>query len=57
MIKFDGFLKVYLEGTDSEDEEKSSMLPNLSLNENLGNTYISATQGSQDLHTGIQKHL
>ena len=29
MIKFDGFLKVYLESTDDETEEQDGMLPNL----------------------------
>jgi len=44
MIKFDGFLKVYLEGTDNEDEEQASMLPNLRINENLEYNFINATQ-------------
>ncbi len=45
MIKFDGFLKVYLEGTDFEDdEEQEGMLPKLALGDNLGNNYITATQ-------------
>ena len=44
MIKFDGFLKVYLEGTDYEEEEQDGMLPNLSVQDPLGNNYISATQ-------------
>jgi DNA topoisomerase I len=44
MIKFDGFLKVYLEGTDLEEEEQEGMLPNLSVNDPLGNNYITATQ-------------
>ena len=29
VIKFDGFLKVYLEGTDDENEEQEGMLPAL----------------------------
>ncbi len=29
VLKFDGFLKVYLEGTDDEDEETSGILPPL----------------------------
>ena len=29
MIQFDGFLKVYLESSDDEDEEQEGMLPNL----------------------------
>jgi DNA topoisomerase-1 len=44
MIKFDGFLKVYLEGTDYEEEEQEGMLPNLAMNENLDNEYIVATE-------------
>lgn len=44
MIQFDGFLKVYLEGNDNEDEEQEGMLPNLFINEKLGYQYINATQ-------------
>lgn len=44
MIQFDGFLKVYLEGNDNEDEEQEGMLPNLTINEKLGYHYINATQ-------------
>ncbi len=44
MIKFDGFLKVYLEGTDIEDEVQAGMLPKLAVNENLTNQYITATE-------------
>lgn len=44
MIKFDGFLKVYLEGTDYEEEEQSGMLPKLSVGDALTNKYITATQ-------------
>jgi len=44
MIKFDGFLKVYLEGTDDEDTEQEGMLPTLKVNENLLNKYITATE-------------
>lgn len=44
MIKFDGFLKVYLEGTDIEDEEQAGMLPKLAVRENLNNKYITATE-------------
>ena len=35
VLKFDGFLKVYLEGTDDEEEEQKGMLPPLTLNQNL----------------------
>lgn len=44
MIKFDGFLKVYLEGNDEEDEEKSGLLPKMKVKESLENNYITATQ-------------
>ncbi|MFT7073422.1 MAG: DNA topoisomerase-1 [Patiriisocius sp.] len=44
MIKFDGFLKVYLEGTDFEEEEQDGMLPNLKKGDDLENQYITATQ-------------
>ena len=44
VLKFDGFLKVYLEGSDEEDEERDGMLPALRVNENLGNNYITATE-------------
>ena len=44
VIKFDGFLKVYLESTDDEDLEQEGMLPTLKVNENLSNNYITATE-------------
>ncbi len=44
MIKFDGFLKVYLEGTDLEDEEQEGMLPKLNVGDDLSKNYITATQ-------------
>jgi len=44
VITFDGFLKVYLEGTDNEDEEQDGMLPKMSVNEKLENNFISATE-------------
>lgn len=44
MIKFEGFLKVYLEGTDAEDEEQDGMLPQLTKGDNLNKEYITATQ-------------
>jgi DNA topoisomerase-1 len=44
MIKFDGFLKVYLEGTDFEEEEQDGMLPNLTKGDKLDNEYITATE-------------
>jgi DNA topoisomerase-1 len=45
VIKFDGFLKVYLEGTDDEDEkEDSGLLPSVSQGENLSAKEIIAVQ-------------
>ncbi|MDO6737670.1 type I DNA topoisomerase [Wenyingzhuangia sp. 2_MG-2023] len=44
MIKFEGFLKVYLEGTDNEDEEQDGMLPRLTVGDVLEHEYITATQ-------------
>ena len=44
VIKFDGFLKVYLEGSDEENMEQEGMLPAMVLNESLENNYISATE-------------
>ena len=44
VIKFEGFLKVYLEGTDFEDDEQEGMLPVLNVNEILHNSFISATE-------------
>ncbi|HLV93281.1 MAG TPA: type I DNA topoisomerase [Aequorivita sp.] len=44
MIKFDGFLKVYLEGTDFEEEEQDGMLPNMNKGDSLENNYITATE-------------
>ncbi|MBA4744814.1 MAG: type I DNA topoisomerase [Muricauda sp.] len=45
VVKFDGFLKVYLEGTDDEDgEEQEGMLPAMAVGEPLQNVFISATE-------------
>jgi len=46
VIKFDGFLKVYLEGVDEEDlaEEQDGMLPAMKQGEKLLNNFISATE-------------
>jgi len=46
VIKFDGFLKVYMEGVDDEDlaEEQEGMLPAMKVGEALGNNYITATE-------------
>lgn len=45
VIKFDGFLKVYLEGNDDdEDGEESGLLPKMKIGDDLGRTEIMATQ-------------
>lgn len=45
MIKFDGFLKVYKESTDSEgDEDQKSMLPKLTKDLSLNNEQIESVQ-------------
>jgi len=44
VIKFDGFLKVYLEGTDNEEEEQAGMLPKMKVGEKLAPNYITATE-------------
>jgi DNA topoisomerase-1 len=44
VIKFEGFLKVYLEGNDEDDEEQEGMLPAMRVNEKLINNYITATE-------------
>ena len=44
VIKFEGFLKVYLEGNDDDDEEQEGMLPAMKVNERLQNNYITATE-------------
>ncbi|MEA1785499.1 type I DNA topoisomerase [Arenibacter sp. GZD96] len=46
VIKFDGFLKVYMEGMDDEDlsEEQDGMLPVMKVGDPLENTLITATE-------------
>lgn len=44
MIKFEGFLKVYLEGNDDEEEEQDGMLPNMNEGDAVSNKYITATE-------------
>ena len=46
VIKFDGFLKVYMEGIDDEDvsEEQEGMLPPMKVGDVLHNNFISATE-------------
>ncbi len=46
VIKFDGFLKVYMEGIDDEDmsEDQKSMLPAMKVGDALNNKFITATE-------------
>ncbi|OIQ21339.1 MAG: DNA topoisomerase I [Flavobacterium sp. MedPE-SWcel] len=44
VLKFEGFLKVYLEGSDDEEVEQQGMLPALRVSEPLMNNYITATE-------------
>ena len=44
MIKFDGFLKVYLEGTDDVEEAQSGMLPTLAIGEQLSPHEVTALE-------------
>src|SRR5690554_179652 len=44
VLLFEGFLKVYLEGHDDEEEEQEGLLPALKVNEKLQNNGITATQ-------------
>ncbi len=44
VIKFEGFLKVYLESSDDEDEEQKGMLPPLSIDQKLDLDILKATE-------------
>ena len=44
VVKFEGFLKVYLEGNDDEDEEQDGMLPTMKIGDAVNNNYITATE-------------
>lgn len=46
VIKFDGFLKVYMEDLDDEDlsEDQDGMLPAMKQGDSLNNNYITATE-------------
>lgn len=45
VIKFDGFLKLYLEGTDEDDsEEQDGMLPRVSVGDGLKRSALTATE-------------
>ena len=44
ILTFDGFLKVYLEGTDFDEEEQEGMLPPLAQGQSLASELITATE-------------
>ncbi len=44
VLLFEGFLKVYLEGSDDDDEEQETLLPAVKVNELLQQNYITATE-------------
>ncbi len=44
VLKFDGFLKLYLESTDDENEEEEGMLPNLATGDSLNLTNMNARE-------------
>jgi len=44
VLLFEGFLKVYLEGNDEEDEEQEGLLPAMKINEKVVSNGITATQ-------------
>jgi DNA topoisomerase-1 len=44
VIKFDGFLKVYTEGTDEEDEQQEGRLPNLQVGQQVPLVDMTATE-------------
>lgn len=44
IIKFDGFMKVYMEGNDEDSEEQKGMLPRLNINELLNLNELTALE-------------
>ncbi|QJP34314.1 type I DNA topoisomerase [Nonlabens sp. Ci31] len=44
IVKFEGFLKVYLESTDDEDLEQQGLLPDLKIGQNLLSKRMTATE-------------
>lgn len=44
VLLFDGFLKLYIESSDEEDDEQAGMLPPLKVNDKLPNKVITATE-------------
>ena len=57
VIKFEGFLKVYLEGNDDDDDEQEGMLPALRINEELKITLLLQQNVLVDRLRDIQKLL
>jgi DNA topoisomerase IA len=48
VLLFEGFLKVYLEGHDDDEEEQEGMLPALKVNEKLAITILQPQNDIQD---------
>ena len=44
VVKFDGFLKLYIESKDNEEENNKELLPNLSIGEDVSKESVTVTQ-------------
>ena len=44
VVKFDGFLKLYIESKDNEEENSKELLPNLSIGEDVSKESVTVTQ-------------
>ncbi len=44
VVKFDGFLKLYIESKDNEEENSKELLPNLSIGEDVSKQSVTVTQ-------------
>jgi DNA topoisomerase-1 len=49
-VAFEGFLKVYLEGHDDDEEEQEGMLPAMKVSENFTTITLRQRSDIQDLH-------
>jgi DNA topoisomerase IA len=56
-VAFEGFLKVYLEGHDDDEEEQEGMLPAMKVSENFTTIILRQRSDIQDLRHAIQKLL
>ena len=57
VIIFDGFLKVYLEGKDEEEENSKGLLPVVNKGDSLIRKNITLDKGFLDHHIDFQKLL